>query len=137
MEILILKMIHQKLIRKFWFDGRNGTTNYFLLFLAMTNFILITYNFLIEDNIIFNNLLSNMWIYAIIFVILYFPISILIGKWHTNTQLNVDITTKMNRDPIHAKMIRTLLDVQTGKASQEEIQEFRTEMKKIENGNID
>ena len=131
-------MIHQKnLIRKFWFDGRNGTTNYFLLFLAMTNFILITYNFLIEDITIFNNLLSNMWIYAIIFLTLYFPISILIGRWHTNTQLHVDVSMKMNRDPIYAKMIRTLLDVQTGKASQEEIKEFRKEMEEIEKINID
>jgi len=131
-------MIHQKnLIRKFWFDGRNGTTNYFSLFLAMTNFILITYNFLIEDITIFNNLLSNMWIYAIIFATLYFPISILIGRWHTNTQLSVDLTIKMNRDPIYAKMIRTLLDVQTGKASQEEIKEFRKEMEEIEKINID
>ena len=131
-------MIHQKnLIRKFWFDGRNGTTNYFLLFLALTNFILITYNFLIEDITIFNNLLSNMWIYAIIFLTLYFPISILIGRWHTNTQLHVDVTVKMNRDPIYAKMIRTLLDVQTGKASQEEIKEFRKEMEEIEKINID
>jgi uncharacterized protein YneF (UPF0154 family) len=131
-------MIHQKnLIRKFWFDGRNGTTNYFLLFLAMTNFILITYNFLIEDITIFNNLLSNMWIYAIIFLTLYFPISILIGRWHTNTQLHVDVSVKMNRDPIYAKMIRTLLDVQTGKASQEEIKEFRKEMEEIEKINID
>jgi uncharacterized protein YneF (UPF0154 family) len=131
-------MIHQKnLIRKFWFDGRNGTTNYFLLFLAMTNFILITYNFLIEDITIFNNLISNMWIYAIIFATLYFPISILIGRWHTNTQLHVDVSVKMNRDPIYAKMIRTLLDVQTGKASQEEIKEFRKEMEEIEKINID
>jgi len=131
-------MIHQKnLMRKLWFDGRNGTTNYFLLFLAMTNFILITYNFLIEDTTIFNNLLSNMWIYAIIFATLYFPISILIGRWHTNTQLHVDLTVKMNRDPIYAKMIRTLLDVQTGKASQEEIKEFRKEMEEIEKINID
>ena len=136
--MLIVKMIHQKnLMRKLWFDGRNGTTNYFLLFLAMTNFILITYNFLIEDITIFNNLLSNMWIYAIIFATLYFPISILIGRWHTNTQLSVDLTIKMNRDPIYAKMIRTLLDVQTGKASQEEIKEFRKEMEEIEKINID
>jgi uncharacterized protein YneF (UPF0154 family) len=131
-------MIYKKnLIRKFWLDGRTGTTNYFMLLLAMTNFILITYNFLIEDNIIFNNILSDMWIYTIIFVILYFPVSILIGRWHTNTQLSVDVTMKMYRDPIIAKMIRTLLDVQTGDASQEEIKEFRKEMEKIEKRNID
>ena len=131
-------MIHQKkILRKLWFDGRNGTTNYFLLFLAMTNFILITYNFLIEDSMILNDQLSNMWAYAIIFLTLYFPISILIGRWHTNTQLRVDVTMKMNRDPIIAKMIRTLLDVQTGKASEEEIKEFRKEMEAIEKKNID
>ena len=131
-------MIHRKnLIRKFWLDGRTGTTNYFMLLFAMTNFILITYNFLIEDNVIFNNILSDMWIYTIIFVILYFPVSILIGRWHTNTQLSVDVTMKMYRDPIIAKMIRTLLDVQTGDASQEEIKEFRKEMEKIEKRNID
>ena len=130
-------MIHRKnLIRKFWLDGRTGTTNYFMLLFAMTNFILITYNFLIEDNVIFNNILSDMWIYTIIFVILYFPVSILIGRWHTNTQLSVDVTMKMHRDPIIAKMIRTLLDVQTGDASQEEIKEFRKMLKDIEK-NID
>ena len=130
-------MFHQKnLIRKFWLDGRTGTSNYFILLLAIVNFILITYNFLIEDITIFNNLLSNMWIYAIIFLTLYFPISILIGRWHTNTQLHVDVSMKMNRDPIYAKMIRTLLDVQTGKASQEEIKEFRNMLTKIEK-NID
>jgi hypothetical protein len=127
----------KNLIKKFWFDGRNGTTNYFLLLLAMTNFILITYNFLIEDITIFNNLLSEMWIYAIIFTILYVPVSTLIGRWHTNTQLKIDVTMKMNRDPIYAKMIRTLLDVQTGIATEEEIQEFRKEMKEIEKTNID
>ena len=127
----------KNLIKKFWFDGRNGTTNYFLLLLAMTNFILITSNFLIEDITIFNNLLSEMWIYAIIFTILYVPVSTLIGRWHTNTQLKIDVTMKMNRDPIYAKMIRTLLDVQTGIATEEEIQEFRKEMKEIEKTNID
>jgi len=131
-------MFHQKnLIRKFWLDGRTGTSNYFILLLAIVNFILITYNFLIEDSMILNDQLSNMWAYAIIFLTLYFPISILIGRWHTNTQLRVDVTMKMNRDPIIAKMIRTLLDVQTGKASEEEIKEFRKEMEAIEKKNID
>jgi len=131
-------MFQQKnLIRKCLLDVRNGSTNYFILLLSMTNFILITYNFLIEDITIFNNLLPNMWLYAIIFASLYFPISILIGRWHTNTQLNVDLTVKMNRDPIYGKMFRTLLDVQTGRASEEEIKEFRKEMREIEKTGID
>ncbi len=131
-------MVYQRnFIRKLWLDGRTGTTNYLLLLLSMLNFILITYNFLIEGNTIFNNLITDMWIFSIIFLVLYFPISILIGRWHTNTQLSVDVTMKMYKDPIIAKMIRTLLDVQTGKASEDEIQEFRKEMAEIEKQNID
>ena len=42
---------------------------------------------------------------------------------------------KMFEDPIMAKMIRTLLDVQTGKASEEEIKEFRDMVLKIEEQN--
>ena len=126
-------MIHIKnLIKKFWFDGRNGTTSYFLLFLAITNFILITYNFLIDGNEILENVLSEIWVFSIIFLILYIPVSVLIGRWHSNTQIHVDMELKMFEDPILARMIRTLLDVQTGKASEEEIKDFRDTILKIE-----
>ena len=39
---------------------------------------------------------------------------------------------KIFEDPILARMIRTLLDVQTGVASKEEIKEFRNAVLKIE-----
>ncbi len=131
-------MIFQKnMIRKLWYDARTGTTHYYLLLLSMLNFILITYNFLIEGTIIFDNLISNMWIYGIIFLVLYFPISVMIGRWHTNSQISVDLTVKMHKDPIMAKMVRTLLDVQTGVATEEEIIEFRKQMAEIEKQNID
>jgi len=107
-----------------------------MFFLAILNFILITYNFLIEGNEILNGLISDMWIFGIIFVTFYFPISTLIGRWHTNTQLNVDLTVKFYQDPILAKMIRTLLDVKTGKATDEEIEEFRKITKEIEKQDI-
>ena len=47
------------------------------------------------------------------------------------------MTMKMEEDPITARMIRTLLDVQTGKATDEEIEEFREFVDKIEKQNID
>ncbi|MEM2159947.1 MAG: hypothetical protein QXN55_03220 [Candidatus Nitrosotenuis sp.] len=43
---------------------------------------------------------------------------------------------KMLEDPITAKMIRTLLDVQTGKATKEEIEEFRKFSSEIEKRDI-
>ena len=39
------------------------------------------------------------------------------------------------QNPFQAKMIRTLLDAQTGKATKEEIEEFRKTLLKIERKN--
>ena len=38
----------------------------------------------------------------------------------------------MMENPVNAKMFRTILDVQTGEASDEEIKEFRAFLMKIE-----
>ena len=42
----------------------------------------------------------------------------------------------MLENPVLARMIRTLLDVQTGKATKEEIEEFRKFVKEIESRDI-
>jgi hypothetical protein len=108
-----------------------------MFLLALTNFILITYNYLIEDSEIFNEFVSDLWVFTIIILITYVPISFLIGRWHTNTQLNVDMEMVMGGNPFFAKMIRTLLDVQTGVASEEEINEFRKLISKFETEDTD
>ena len=133
----MIKLIFQKnFLRKLWWDGRMGHANYLLFLLAMANFILIAYNFLLEGNTIFEKFISNMWLFTIIFGIFYIPVAILIGRWHTNTQISVEQTIKLFEDPIMARMIRTLLDVQTGIATKEEIDEFRKTMIEIENKDI-
>ncbi|BDQ31827.1 hypothetical protein NZNM25_19680 [Nitrosopumilus zosterae] len=128
--------LKKNFLRKLWWDGRMGHSNYLMFFLAFVNFILITYSFLIEGNEIFEQYISDLGLFTVIFLIFYFPVSILIGRWHTKTQISVEMTMKMNEDPIMAKMIRTLLDVQTGKASEEEIAEFRKIVAEIEKQDI-
>ena len=130
-------IIKKNFFRKLWWDGRMGHATYLMFFLAFLNFILITYSFLIEGNKIFEKFISDLWLFTIIFLVFYIPISILIGRWHTKTQISVEMTMKMEEDPITARMIRTLLDVQTGKATDEEIEEFREFVDKIEKQNID
>jgi len=129
-------IIQKNLLRKLWWDGRMGHTTYLMFLLVFVNFILITYSYLIEGNAIFEKFISDLWFFSIIFVIFYFPISILIGRWHTNTQISVEMTMKMLEDPITARMIRTLLDVQTGRATKEEIEEFRKFVMEIEKRDI-
>jgi hypothetical protein len=126
----------KNLLRKLWWDGRMGHSTYLMFFLAFLNFILIAYNYLIEGNEVLKTFVSDLWIFATIFLILYFPISILIGRWHTNTQISVEMTMKMLEDPITATMFRGLLDVKTGKATEKEIEEFREFLNEIEKKDI-
>ena len=127
-----MKNIQKNFIRKCWVDGRAGHTSYLMFFVAFLNFILIAYNYLIEGNQIFEKFFSELWIFTIIFLVCYFPAAVLIGRWHTKTQISIEETIKKLEDPILAKMVRTILDVQTGKATDKEIEEFRKMVSTIE-----
>ena len=130
-------MFIQKNLRKLWLDTRLGTQQYLMLLLVMVNFILIMYNYFIEKNTMTENLIPNLWLFSIIFIVFYLPISILIGRWHTQTQLHIEQDLKIPESPLLVKMFRTILDVQTGKATKEEIEEFRNMLSKIEGKNRD
>jgi hypothetical protein len=122
-------------IRRRWWEFRQGHSIYLIFILTFVNFILISYRLLIEKITIFKELIPELWIFALLFIVIYIPASILIGVWHRRSQLRVETTLVNQQNPVLAKMIRTLLDVQTGIATEEEIQEFRKMLKKIE-GNI-
>ena len=122
----------QEWMRRRWWEFRQGHSIYLIFILTFVNFILIAYRLLIEKIAIFKELIPELWIFALIFISLYIPAAILIGVWHRRTQLRVETTLVNQQNPVLAKMIRTLLDVQTGKASQEEIKEFRNMLTKIE-----
>ena len=122
-------------IRRKWWEGRQGHTTYLMFALTITNFILISYRFLIEQSSLFESLILNLWTFSLFFIITYVPVSILIGHWHRETQQKVELHLKLLENPVNAKMIRVLLDVKTGIASENEITEFREFLKKIESKN--
>lgn len=128
--------MEKNILRKMWWDVRFGHLNYLMFFLVFLNFILIAFNFLIEDNSSFKGTIDSLWVFGIIFVILYVPVSTVIGRWHTKTQIRVEMTIKMFENPIMARMVRMLLDVKTGKATEEEIKEFRGFLTEIEKKDI-
>ena len=128
--------MQKNLLRKMWWDGRMGHSSYLMFTLQLVNFLLITYHFLIEGNKAFATFITDLWVFATIVIIFYIPISILIGKWHTDTQIKVEMEIKMFQDPIMAKMIKGLLDVKEGKADKNEIKEFREFLIKIEKKDI-
>ena len=117
--------------RRRWWEFRQGHTVYLIFVLTFINFILIAYRLLIERVTFFKDLVPELWIFALMFILVYVPAAILIGYWHRRTQLRVETTIINQQNPVLAKMIRTLLDVQTGKASEEEIKDFRDMLKSI------
>ena len=118
--------------RRRWWEFRQGHSVYLIFVLTFINFILISYRLLIERVTVFKELVPELWIFALLFIVFYIPAATLIGFWHRRTQLRVETTLVQQQNPILAKMIRTLLDVQTGRATKEEIEEFRKMLTKIE-----
>lgn len=126
--------MNQGWMKRRWWEFRQGHSVYLVFMLTFSNFILIGYRLLIEKITFFKELFPELWIFAVMFMVFYIPIAIIIGFWHRKTQLRVETTLVLQHNPILAKMIRTLLDVQTGKAKEEEIEEFRKMLTKIEKG---
>jgi len=118
--------------RRRWWEFRQGHSIYLIFMLTFVNFILISYRLLIERVTIFKELIPDLWIFALLFIVCYIPAATLIGFWHRRTQLRVETTIVNQQNPVLARMIRTLLDVQTGVASEDEIKEFRKMLEKIE-----
>ena len=114
-------------------EFRAGHSVYLIFVLTFINFILIAYRLLIEKIPMFQDLIPNLWIFVLLFLAFYIPTAIIIGFWHRKTQLKVETTLNMQENPVFAKMFRTMLDVQTGKANEKEIKEFREFLTKIEN----
>ena len=120
-------------VRRRWWEFRAGHSVYLIFVLTFINFILIAYRLLIERIPMFQDIIPNLSIFVLLFLGFYIPTAIIIGFWHRKTQLKVETTLTMQQNPVFAKMIRTILDVQTGKASEKEIKEFRDFLTKIEN----
>ena len=126
--------MNQDWFRRRWFDFRQGHSVYLIFLLTFANFILIFHRLLIERIEFLNEIFNELWVFVLVFIIIYIPSSIMIGAWHRKTQFRVEADVMIRQNPLLAKIFRTLLDVQTGKISNEEIEDIRTLLKKIEDG---
>jgi hypothetical protein len=122
----------QSWIRRRWQDFRFGHTLYLIFAISFSNFILIFHRLLIERVEVLNDIFSNLWFFAIVFVLLYIPVSIGIGAWHRRTQIKIETEQTLLNNPFMAKNFRMLADMIEGKASKEEIEKFRNLLKNIE-----
>ena len=118
--------------RRRWLDFRLGHVTYLAFAMAFANFILIFHRLLIERVEALENIFSDLWFFTLIVILVYFPIAILVGFWHRKTQIKVETELTLKQNPLFAKWFRTLIDIQTGKATKEEIESVRKMLKSIE-----
>ena len=120
--------------RRRWLDFRFGHSTYLIFAISLANFVLIFHRLLIERVDVLNEVFEHLWFFTIVFVLMYIPISIVVGAWHRKTQLKVETVQTMKQNPMLAKMFRNLLDILDGRATKEEIEQFRNLLLKIEHG---
>ena len=126
--------MNQTWFRRRWYDFRQGHGMYLVFAMSFVNFVLIFYRLLIEEVNFLDEIFSNLWIFVIIFLMGYIPLAILIGNWHRKTQMRIEHEQSMKQSPLMAKNFRIILDLLEGKASTEEVKEFRKFLKSIEDG---
>lgn len=111
-----------------------GHNTYLIFTLTGANFILIFHRLFIERVPVLAETFSNLWLFALFFLMCYIPCALVIGHWHRKTQLKVDMEQGTRQNTLVAQMFRVILDVQTGNATKEEIEEMRKMLKEIEGG---
>ena len=120
--------------RRRWLEFRFGHSMYLIFAISFANFILIFHRLLIERVDFLNEVFASLWVFAVVFIIGYIPIAILVGHWHKTTQIKVETETFYRESPYLARWWRVLYEMQTGKASKEEIEEMLKIFKSIESG---
>jgi len=120
--------------RRRWFDFRQGHGIYLIFLLSFSNFVLIFYRLMIEKIPILNDLFSDLWIFVIIFILLYIPIAVLVGHWHNRTQLRIEIDRMVRANPFLGRVWRIIIEMQLGKASEDEVRDILKFLKSIEEG---
>jgi len=120
--------------RRRWLDFRNGHSLYLVFLMGFANFILIFHRLFIERVPFLENIFSNLWVFAIFFVVVYVPTAILVGYWHKKTQMKIELEILNRSNPFFARWFRVIIDILTEKASKEEIEKLRKLLKSIEEG---
>jgi len=120
--------------RRRWFDFRQGHSLYLIFLLSFANFLLIFHRLLIERVPLLEKIFPDLWIFSLVFILIYIPVAIAVGAWHRKTQLKTEADVVFQQSPLFSKIFGVIIDIQTGKAKEEEIEEIRKLLRKISEG---
>ena len=118
--------------RRRWLDFRLGHSVYLIFLMSFANFMLIFHRLLIERVGWLDVLLGELWVFVVVFLFLYLPVAIAVGAWHRVTQIKVEADVNLLQNPLYVKICRIIIDAQSGKATQKEIDTMRDMLKRVE-----
>ena len=94
--------------RRRWYEFRLGHTTYLSFLLGLTNFLLLSYNFLIAQIPVLKDLFSSILQFMVVCTIIYVPLAVYIGHWHKCTQLPTDLGVAGEKNPYYTLILEKL-----------------------------
>ena len=103
--------------------------------MTFADFITIQYKLVLEKVHIVDTLTGgSIFGFAIFFIALYVPLSIIIGFWHRKSQWKVEAEALFKENKIGATMWLFVIDLIDGKITEKEKQDMREMLLKITKG---
>jgi len=119
-------------MRRRWLDFRQGHTIYLVFAMTFLNFITIQYALLIKQvTFLQSTIFSNPWIFAVIFIAIYVPLSVGIGYWHRKTQWKVEQEAMFHQNVVQARLWLFMINLIEGKSTEAEKKEMHELLEKI------
>lgn len=120
--------------RRRWLDFRNGHSIYLVFAMTFANFVTIQYQLLIDRLPYLDSLFGSIWIFASVFVGIYFPLAIIIGYWHRKSQWTVEQEALFRENKVGAVMYLYLIDLIQGKVNEEDMSKMNETLLRITKG---
>jgi len=117
---------------KRFFEFRMGVKFYVGFSFALLNFIIIFQRFFIESIDSVHEVVSNIVIFTILFLIIYVPIATVFGNNYYKNQHRVDYSMMFSNSSGIIKFYKLLFDLKTNSADPKEVEAFKKMLHKFE-----
>lgn len=102
--------------------------------MTFANFITIQYQLLIDRLPYWAGIFNSIWIFAILFILAYVPVSIVLGYWHRKSQWKVEQDALFRENKVGAIMWMYVIDLIEGKVNEEDRKLMREALLRITKG---
>lgn len=102
--------------------------------MTFANFITIQYQLLIDKLPYWAGIFNSIWIFAVLFILAYVPVSIILGYWHRKSQWKVEQDALFRENKVGAIMWMYVIDLIEGNVSEEDKKLMKESLLKITRG---